>query len=43
MLPGYTFALGGTKKIKEFLEWLESQPATGQAIKEKGQKKDPAV
>jgi len=38
MLPQYTFALGGTHKIKKFIDYLESQEQTLQSLKIKLEK-----
>ena len=40
MLPQYTFALGGTEKIKQFVEWVNSQEQVMTDIKRKYDNKE---
>lgn len=40
MLPTYTFALGGTDKIKQLTDWLESQRDVANSIKTKQENRD---
>jgi len=40
MLPSYTFALGGTDKLKQIIEWIESQDQVMDTIIKKYAMKD---
>lgn len=40
MLPHYTFALGGTNAVKEFVTFLESQKQVVESLVKKYEKKE---